>query len=230
MATSYPSSLASQPLDQSEQLGAITPSHGGMVQGHEYDIPISQNTHTTLSSANTPALQTTTTTIITTDDIHHPHQSPGELNHQSPRTPVREQPLPPLADIPSIPSPIPSAPSRTTSTHRQRPASMPPQQYTPSNTTDRDRQHQDDAGRPSRAEGSKSRSTNRILGDYTLSKTLGAGSMGKVKLAHHNLTGEKVRSLPFFLPQARFHRCSDSLSLAPSPGVARCQDSSSCFT
>jgi serine/threonine protein kinase len=30
------------------------------------------------------------------------------------------------------------------------------------------------------------------LGDYTLSKTLGAGSMGKVKLATHNITGEKV--------------------------------------
>jgi hypothetical protein len=41
-----------------------------------------------------------------------------------------------------------------------------------------------------------SRGSNRILGDYTLSKTLGAGSMGKVKLATHNVTGEKVR---FFL-------------------------------
>ncbi|OBZ73473.1 Protein kinase kin1 [Grifola frondosa] len=28
--------------------------------------------------------------------------------------------------------------------------------------------------------------------DYTLSKVLGAGSMGKVKLAHHNVTGEKL--------------------------------------
>ncbi|KAJ7025162.1 hypothetical protein C8F04DRAFT_968128 [Mycena alexandri] len=40
--------------------------------------------------------------------------------------------------------------------------------------------------------------SNRILGDYTLSKTLGAGSMGKVKLATHNITGEKlaVKILP----------------------------------
>ncbi|KAF8166602.1 kinase-like domain-containing protein, partial [Mycena galopus ATCC 62051] len=40
--------------------------------------------------------------------------------------------------------------------------------------------------------------SNRILGDYTLSKTLGAGSMGKVKLATHNVTGEKlaVKILP----------------------------------
>ncbi|KAJ3473186.1 hypothetical protein NLI96_g13097 [Meripilus lineatus] len=58
---------------------------------------------------------------------------------------------------------------------------MPPQQYVPPQASnDRDRQHQDDNPRPSRADGSsKSRSSNRILGDYTLSKTLGAGSMGK---------------------------------------------------
>ena len=42
--------------------------------------------------------------------------------------------------------------------------------------------------------GGRTTSRNRILGDYTLSKTLGAGSMGKVKLAHHNVTGEKVLS------------------------------------
>ncbi|KAI9448749.1 hypothetical protein BJY52DRAFT_304999 [Lactarius psammicola] len=43
------------------------------------------------------------------------------------------------------------------------------------------------------ADPKKPRKTNRILGDYTLSKTLGAGSVGKVKLAHHNLSGEKLR-------------------------------------
>jgi serine/threonine protein kinase len=37
------------------------------------------------------------------------------------------------------------------------------------------------------------RSANRVLGDYTLTKTLGAGSMGKVKLATHNVTEERVR-------------------------------------
>ncbi|KAI0274166.1 hypothetical protein BGY98DRAFT_1090659 [Russula aff. rugulosa BPL654] len=51
-------------------------------------------------------------------------------------------------------------------------------------------------------EPTKQRTTNRILGDYTLSKTLGAGSMGKVKLAHHNVTGEKlaVKILPRVVP------------------------------
>ncbi|RGB34309.1 hypothetical protein C1646_702269 [Rhizophagus diaphanus] len=32
----------------------------------------------------------------------------------------------------------------------------------------------------------------KVLGNYTLTKTLGAGSMGKVKLAVHSLTGEKL--------------------------------------
>ncbi|KAJ7083979.1 Pkinase-domain-containing protein [Mycena belliarum] len=52
---------------------------------------------------------------------------------------------------------------------------------------------------PSRA--SKPKRTNRVLGDYTLSKTLGAGSMGKVKLATHNVTGEKLAIK--ILPRAR---------------------------
>ncbi|KAH8114010.1 hypothetical protein DFH11DRAFT_1595338, partial [Phellopilus nigrolimitatus] len=37
----------------------------------------------------------------------------------------------------------------------------------------------------------KSRSSISVLGDYMLGKTLGAGSMGKVDLAYHDLTGEK---------------------------------------
>ncbi|KAH8104340.1 hypothetical protein DFH11DRAFT_1648581, partial [Phellopilus nigrolimitatus] len=36
--------------------------------------------------------------------------------------------------------------------------------------------------------------SNRVLGDYTLGRTLGAGYMDKVELAYHDLTGEKVRS------------------------------------
>ncbi|KAJ7915611.1 hypothetical protein B0H13DRAFT_2658675 [Mycena leptocephala] len=47
----------------------------------------------------------------------------------------------------------------------------------------------------------KSKRSNRVLGDYTLSKTLGAGSMGKVKLATHNITGEKLAVK--ILPRAR---------------------------
>ncbi|KAJ6558292.1 hypothetical protein B0H19DRAFT_1261817 [Mycena capillaripes] len=47
----------------------------------------------------------------------------------------------------------------------------------------------------------KPKRSNRVLGDYTLSKTLGAGSMGKVKLATHNITGEKLAVK--ILPRAR---------------------------
>ena len=73
---------------------------------------------------------------------------------------------------------------------------MPPQAYAPAGN-ERDRQHTEDSTRHRErgdgSSGTRTRTSNRILGDYTLSKTLGAGSMGKVKLAHHNVTGEKVR-------------------------------------
>ena len=52
------------------------------------------------------------------------------------------------------------------------------------------------------ADPTKPRTTNRILGDYILSKTLGAGSVAKVKLAHHNITGEKVGDLLLYLVSA----------------------------
>jgi hypothetical protein len=100
------------------------------------------------------------------------------------------------------PSPTPILTTRA-APPRPRPVSMPPQPYTPPNAhpqsvtqrpeeRQQHRQHRE-AG-PST--GSRNRSTNRILGDYTLSKTLGAGSMGKVKLATHNITGEKVSLSP----------------------------------
>jgi len=45
---------------------------------------------------------------------------------------------------------------------------------------------------------SSRRSGRRVLGEYTLSKTLGAGSMGQVRLAVHNVTGEKVSSISLY--------------------------------
>jgi serine/threonine protein kinase KIN1/2 len=56
-----------------------------------------------------------------------------------------------------------------------------------------------------RTHTTRSSRTNRILGDYILSKTLGAGSMGKVKLATHTLTGEQlaVKILPRTPPTAQ---------------------------
>ena len=108
--------------------------------------------------------------------------------------------MPVLAERPpsSNATPTPRQPSANSA--RPRPLSMPmaPQQYAPVPGVP-----QAADGATPRAEGpsstsatpngrQKPRSSNRVLGDYTLGKTLGAGSMGKVKLAYHNITGEKV--------------------------------------
>ncbi|PCH34832.1 Pkinase-domain-containing protein [Wolfiporia cocos MD-104 SS10] len=174
MASTYPASLAGQPLSQVREEGETTPSLGGTVTGHEFDVPISSKPYPT------------------------PAQPP----------PAREQsflPNPPPAANPPPGVAQSSAPVRRPSTtHKQRPVSMPPQNnYATPDPRERDRQQQgDDGGRREQGSSSKPRSTNRILGDYTLSKTLGAGSMGKVKLAHHNITGEKfaVKILPRAVP------------------------------
>lgn len=80
---------------------------------------------------------------------------------------------------------------------RPRPASMPPQPYHPSPvlpppepaTVRRSIDDSRGLGEPVQ----KTSRSSKMLGDYTLGKTLGQGSMGKVKLAQHNGTGEKVR-------------------------------------
>jgi serine/threonine protein kinase KIN1/2 len=169
----YPTVLA--PLTQVAEEGAITPSHGGIVHGHEFDIPITQKPYPSPASfvrAATPVRD---------------HQPPQPVHSTPPVTPRH----------PSLAAPQGAVPRRTSSAHKPRPISMPPSQgFATSGSSERDRQVPEQNGRHSRrpdAEpASKPRTTNRILGDYTLSKTLGAGSMGKVKLAHHNITGEKV--------------------------------------
>ena len=154
----YPTGLSPHTPEE----GIPTPTHGGMVSGPEYDVPITQK----------------------------PSTSP---------TPPASLPPPPPAEAQNM-----DRPERTerhaqargsSSAQRPRPVSMPPQAYAPPPANGGERDQRYDDGRHGR-EGSssgKSRSGTRILGDYTLSKTLGAGSMGKVKLAHHNNTGEKVR-------------------------------------
>ncbi|KAL0948265.1 hypothetical protein HGRIS_010861 [Hohenbuehelia grisea] len=173
--------------DNEEARGAITPSHGGTVNGgHEFDMP-----------------------------IHQP--GPAQESSQQPSSDSHR--------------PLPTAiPRAATGSQRPRPMSMPPQAYAArtqgaedaagagtgvttsatnnSNTgsttngtgthTRRSHRDRDANGNPT----SKPRSSGRILGDYTLGKTLGAGSMGKVKLAVHNVTGEKlaVKILPRVQP------------------------------
>jgi len=94
------------------------------------------------------------------------------------------------------------------SSQRQRPVSMPPQSYGQSNgpvPVERERQPTEETSKRQQSRDQSnprvSRGSSRVLGDYTLGKTLGAGSMGKVKLAQHANSDEKVcLSFDFWVP------------------------------
>ncbi|KAG5645296.1 hypothetical protein DXG03_006485 [Asterophora parasitica] len=103
----------------------------------------------------------------------------------------------------ATPPTAPPAPRNTVP--KPRPLSMPPQLPSPAPTpSDSSRDKSRDTTPSRRTRDGRSSRSNRILGDYILSKTLGAGSMGKVKLATHNVTGEKlaVKILPRTHPGA----------------------------
>lgn len=158
--SSYPTALAPQlnQVPEDAVAGQVTPSHGGLIGGHEFDMTISQPPHP-----------------------QYPSQ-PSSPPHTT-----------------ALPAPLPRG--STPNSHRQRPVSMPPQTFVQASTANpapasetRERSHDENRERRRhRDDTPRSSRSNRILGDYTLSKTLGAGSMGKVKLATHNVTGEKVR-------------------------------------
>lgn len=115
---------------------------------------------------------------------------------------------------------------------------MPPQAYniTPASSANNSgnqtatdsnrREHTDDRKKEGRSNGTSGRNPRRTLGDYTLTKTLGAGSMGKVKLAKHNLTDEEVRpTLPFLTPADLFV-CQLAVKILPRVNPASQQHSS----
>lgn len=125
---------------------------------------------------------------------------------------ITPQPAHPLTQRSSSPHPLPAPIPRSAhhpATARRRPISMPPQVHDvaaaasgsslgPNDNEcgrtsgeDPKRQNSDSARVPS-----KSTQVSKIVGNYTLSKTLGVGSMGEVKLATDNVTGEKVRFHP----------------------------------
>ena len=74
----------------------------------------------------------------------------------------------------------------------RRPVSMPPQSSAQAAalaermSVDENREREKEKRKPAE------KSRGRVLGDYVLTKTLGAGSMGKVKLAVHTPTGQKL--------------------------------------
>ncbi|KAH0835518.1 hypothetical protein J3R83DRAFT_9203 [Lanmaoa asiatica] len=187
MAAFYPGPVATVLGQVPEEDGwDITPSHGGVVQGgFEFDLPISTQPHSSYNdsrplspSSSPPATSTTTATTATTTTTHSPSATSAAT---------------------AVPRPLPALSARAQSTPRPRPVSMPPQAYNTSpqtSSSDRDRQQpMSDQKHRQHRDGStskQSRSANRVLGDYTLTKTLGAGSMGKVKLAVHNVTDEKL--------------------------------------
>ncbi|PPQ65043.1 hypothetical protein CVT26_015739 [Gymnopilus dilepis] len=176
--TSYPTALAAQLNQVPEETGQITPSHGGMIGGHEFEMPITQTQQQQLS----PAPHHTSTTVPaavprgTTPNAHRP----------------RPVSMPPQAFTPNPPVVVNNRDATSSAETRDRSSQQP------SDENRERRRHRDEHG----SSTGRSRS-NRILGDYTLSKTLGAGSMGKVKLATHNITGEKlaVKILPRVYPQ-----------------------------
>ena len=143
-----------------------------------------------------------------------PPLSDGARHGRSMSTPPRVANLPPpSSSIPSVfsPSSPPSMspptssnpPSRRPSTtqSQSRSTSQPPSDPTsnkilpPPSSSSTQRSRKEDEQPPSTSTRSR-----RVLGEYQMTKTLGAGSMGKVKLGVSGISGEKVKTLsPFFL-------------------------------
>jgi len=136
---------------------------------------------------------------------HLPSQAPSVFSPSSP----------PAMSPPSNPLPPPASsnpPSRRPSTNHQsqsRPSTTDP---TSSNSNSNSNKVSPPTQTRSRKEDEQppptSSRSRRVLGEYQMTKTLGAGSMGKVKLGVSGISGEKVHTLsPLSLP----------LSLLPLP-------------
>lgn len=157
------------------EAGQLTPLHGGVIGGHEFDLQTAQ-----MASSTQPPPPSNAFTS--------PAPRPTFLSNKP-----RPVSMPPQSYAAALPASTTATGSATTTSSDTKERSRMPSN---NDTAQPRRQHRDSSS------GTKQTRSNRILGDYTLSKTLGAGSMGKVKLATHNITGEKVR---------------DSFSLQPSP-------------
>ena len=162
MMSGYPTALAPLVSEETPVAGIHTPTYGGMIAGHEFDMPIGQS-----------------------QQLQHQQQQQQQHRHHHQQ---QQEYHTPAHTIPATTT----TPQRV-QTIRPRPVSMPPQSHAPQvptlssdeNGNRERRKHRED-------QPSSRRSGRRTLGDYTLSKTLGAGSMGQVRLASHNVSGEKV--------------------------------------
>ncbi|KAF8329805.1 uncharacterized protein EI90DRAFT_2996982 [Cantharellus anzutake] len=188
----FPSSLVSADRHSSqtdgelhtpeEDGGQITPSHGGLVQGHEFDLPISPSNRSTVPRDPSPLRQSEVVNGNT-------HTSAAARQSQQATLPTIPQSPPPpeTPTTPQAPRPQPTQP-------RSRPISMPPQQAKfPNGTSTTESMNENRARAFHKDDGViRSRASGKLLGMYTLTKTLGAGSMGKVKLAINNVNGEQL--------------------------------------
>ncbi|WWC85589.1 uncharacterized protein L201_000453 [Kwoniella dendrophila CBS 6074] len=191
--------------DQFTSDGIPTPTYMGMVNtGAEWDFVIDRNGHKSRTPSRSPHRSATEPVNVNT--IHRPSslsqsQTPDQLN------------APPLGS--SFP---------TTSTHPQEPTineeaaavvsrSMNAHQHQHQQQTNGDSLVPNGhggitSGSSNGATGSSSRSgrsKTRVVGDWQLGKTLGAGSMGKVKLAINVITKEKcaVKIIPRYTEATR---------------------------
>ncbi|KAG9122939.1 serine/threonine-protein kinase KIN2 [Ceratobasidium sp. 392] len=175
----FPRGLHAHGLSTVAEDSPATPSHGGTVTaGHEYDMTVHPTQEKPVAQAPTPP-DTPLPNLSAPTQETAPTASPSKLG------------------VPRAINPAAIA--------ARRPVSMPPQS---SNSpavaavagerisVDENRERENSARRErserrDKASGEKS-SRGRVLGDYVLTKTLGAGSMGKVKLAVHTPTGQKL--------------------------------------
>ncbi|KAH7322234.1 hypothetical protein B0J17DRAFT_633446 [Rhizoctonia solani] len=129
----------------------------------------------------------------------------------------------PAKEAPASPTPRPR-PVNPAAIAARRPVSMPPQTSTQaaaiqermSVDENREREKESRRGKGQKKEG-------RMVGDYFLGKTLGAGSMGKVKLAFHSTS--KVQYAVKIVPRVSTHSSSTPMT-ASQLAKAQAKDAS----
>lgn len=144
-----------------------------------------------LNASHATTLSPTSSSLCSSSRLPSSTAPSSTMEHHAPFQAIKPLPALELTD-PSLHSPISSSPAtplpiaaRSASVSRRK------------NNTSVENHQQRPLSASSTPDDSTQRKPRKMLGNYTLSKTLGAGSMGKVKLAVHGVTGHKV-SYPHF--------------------------------